>query len=135
MVQHFPSKKLNGESSFKKVPLYNEFGDCIDYRTSGETAYRDRLNSLITLYRSMEDDRVIGFQIKGVTALLRRLGCNVLKIVTAGTKADNSIPLIAVLFCAIQESKEKAPLKKLQELAPLAHKIPLNQKIPYKSAA
>ena len=49
---------------------YNEHGDCIMYLSVNEAVVADRIDEFLTLYRSAIDERAIGFQLKGIQALM-----------------------------------------------------------------
>lgn len=62
--------ELDGEPTFEARPWYNQSGDCVVFHTSEEEGYADRIDGILTLYRSLDDDEVIGFQIKGINAII-----------------------------------------------------------------
>jgi len=53
-------------------PWYNRFGDCIDYQTEQVAVVADRIDHHLTIYRSVETNAAIGFQLKDVTALMEK---------------------------------------------------------------
>jgi len=121
------------EPAFRAEPFYNPYGDCIDYQTVDEAYFGDRVNSFITLYRSMKDRRAIGFLIKGVEHVLRNLGC---QIVTIGTdqQPDGTISLVTIVFAAIQEAEEKASREQLDALGTLVPSM-VDKTFPIRRAA
>ena len=71
--EHFLAASMQGEPTFRAEPWYNPYGDCLVYKMANEAAIADRIDELLTVYRSAEDNRPIGFQIKGVLATIRKL--------------------------------------------------------------
>ena len=55
-------------------PWYNPDGDCIIYQIADEAIVADRIDEMLTIYRSAIDDRPVGYQIKGVAAVARKFG-------------------------------------------------------------
>lgn len=48
---------------------YNPEGDCIQFYNVDVPYRRDRVDELLTLYKALDDGRVIGFQLKGISQL------------------------------------------------------------------
>ena len=59
---------------FSPCARYDEDSDALTLYLSNEPDYRQRLNSRVTIYRSMETDELVGCRIKGVLAVLEDLG-------------------------------------------------------------
>ena len=75
MKEHFLKefiKELAESNTFVARPRYNRDGDCLVYQTVDEMIVADRIDALLTIYRSAIDDRAIGFQLKDVLALVRK---------------------------------------------------------------
>ena len=49
---------------------YSEAGDCIFYHLEDVGYYAERIDDIVTLYKSDDDKRIVGFQIKGIKALM-----------------------------------------------------------------
>jgi hypothetical protein len=71
-------------------PWYNEEGDCIEFQTRHESVVADRIDNYLTIYRSAIDNKPIGYKIKDVRALTKKLGVDGL---TCIAKLNNSIVL------------------------------------------
>jgi hypothetical protein len=54
----------------KPEPWYNPYGDCIQYQWTDEETVGDWVNEYLTLYRSPEDHRIIGFSISGISHII-----------------------------------------------------------------
>lgn len=55
-------------------PWYNSVGDCIEFQTVQEAYVADRVDEFLTIYRSADTEKPIGFQIKDVKVLLEKFG-------------------------------------------------------------
>lgn len=64
----------NGPATFKKEPWYNDLGDSIEYHVIDEGYYSQVVDDHLTVYKSAIDDRIIGFQITGASAFMKKLG-------------------------------------------------------------
>ena len=69
---------LNGLSvddyAFTPEPYYSRAGDCVIFHFEDEESYGDRVDGILTVYRSFEDNRVVGFQMKGILTLVDKFG-------------------------------------------------------------
>jgi len=55
-------------------PSYNPHGDCIHYHWRTDEFFADRIDDKLTVYRSNSSGEAVGCQIKGISALLKKLG-------------------------------------------------------------
>lgn len=102
--EHFLANLMEGDSTFQAEPWYNPYGDCLVYKMADEAAVADRIDELLTVYRSAEDNRPIGFQIKGVLATIRKLGLSGLAVTSeANAECVQSISIVALLLAAYEE--------------------------------
>lgn len=85
----------NASPTFSGKPWYNSLGDCIHFHWRDEEFYRDWLDDKLTVYRSIHDDQAVGCQIKGVHALLRKLGEFGIAV-----NQPNGVPLAIFLFAS-----------------------------------
>lgn len=76
MEEHFLKDFVSGRSGQEELPepWYNPDGDCIIYQTADEAIVADRIDESLTIYRSVETNKAIGYQIKGVAEIVRRFG-------------------------------------------------------------
>lgn len=84
MAKHFLDDCVEGEQAFRQEVWYNPHGDCFEFCASDEAVVADRIDEVITIYRSAEDNRPIGFQIKGVAALLGALDASYVRVEARG---------------------------------------------------
>ena len=104
METHFLAHMMEGEPTFRAEPWYNPDGDCIVYKMANEAAVADRIDELLTIYRSAVDNRPIGFHIKGVGAIIRKLRFAGLAVASqADTAHMTSISIAALLLAAYEE--------------------------------
>ncbi|MEE9269748.1 MAG: hypothetical protein V3V49_05745 [Candidatus Krumholzibacteria bacterium] len=74
------------------------------HKIANEAVVADRIDELLTLYRSANDRRVIGYQIKGVLALIRKFGFDGLTVeCTAEDDEVRRISIAALLLVAFRE--------------------------------
>ena len=103
MEKHFLDEFVDGPQEFRAEPWYNPHGDCIIYQTADEAVVADRVDEILTVYRSADDNRPIGFQIKGVRAITRKFGLDGLAF-KSETEGDQvrSISIFALLLAAYE---------------------------------
>jgi hypothetical protein len=93
-----------GQPEFHAEPWYNPVGDCIIYKKADEAVVADRIDNFLTIYRSAVDNRPIGFQIKGVAAIIREFG---LQGFLVSTEEDSHVlrrvSVAALLLAAYEE--------------------------------
>lgn len=67
------------EVTFRSRPHFNATGDSLTLYFSDLPAYSQRIDSILTVYRSMESNEITGFKIKGVSLLAENV-VNIFKI-------------------------------------------------------
>ncbi|HEV58000.1 MAG TPA: hypothetical protein ENN87_11000 [Phycisphaerales bacterium] len=104
MEKHFLNEYVTGEPEFRPEPWYNPHGDCIIYQTADEAVVRERVDEFLTVYHSALDNRVIGYQIKDVTAIIKKFGLVGLAVQSEqnGTRIT-SISASALLLAAYED--------------------------------
>jgi len=104
MEKHFLADMMDGTPEFRPEPWYNRDGDCIVYQMADEAVVADRVDELLTVYNSALDNRAIGFQIKGVAAIIRKFGLDGLAVKSeADAQGVKSISIMALLLAAYEE--------------------------------
>lgn len=58
---------------FTPRPLYSREGDTLTYFFRNDEAYSERVDDLLTIYKSIESQELVGCKIKGVRRLIKRL--------------------------------------------------------------
>ena len=74
--------------------FYCPEGDCVFFHAEGGEYDGVRVDGLLTVYQRASDHKVIGFQLKGVKALLG-------EVMRAVTSATNTVELTALLIAAL----------------------------------
>ena len=64
--------KSSPQKGFKSLPFYSKDGDFLTYYVDGSDHYEERIDNVLTVYRSFDSDELVGFKIKGVRILLRK---------------------------------------------------------------
>jgi hypothetical protein len=118
MEKHFLSDFFEGTPIFQPKPRYNADGDSIHYKVTDEAACAERIDSFLTLYRSADDNRVIGFQIKGISAILEKYGAKELAIASK-EHPDKSISVVAIFFKALKAGEREPTADQYEEIVPL----------------
>jgi hypothetical protein len=57
---------------FRPSATYDPDGDCVEFLVTPDSFYGERIDDVVTVYRSHDTDEVVGSLIKGVTRLLKR---------------------------------------------------------------
>ena len=92
-------------------PWYNAAGDCLNWYFCEDESYRCRIDDKLTIYKSLENDSLVGCQIKGVTALAAKFG-------SFGIEVHSKTVRLAVLFLVSQfdAMPEEGDLRRRQEI-------------------
>ena len=132
MEEHFLKKYVKGPQTFLSEPWYNPRGDCISYKTADEAVVANRIDEILTVYRSVVKDEPIGFKIKGVKAILDKFGYDGLTVSTEqnGTIVK-SISIAVLLLAAYEEGPRSIKRRLAYANALLPHEsrfnIPMDQ--------
>jgi hypothetical protein len=133
MEENFLKDFVEGEPKFKAEPWYNLDGDCIHYQAADEAVYAERIDSFLTLYRSAIDDRVIGFQVKGIRAILKMFEATEM-VIRAKKKADQPVSVIELVVYALKAGDGKPSEDQFLDLASLLPTLRDNR-VPIKTEA
>jgi hypothetical protein len=103
MEAHFLEGILGNRPSFSPEPWYNPYGDCLVCQTANEAVVADRVDEVLTIYRSGIDNRPIGFQVKGISALIRTFGLDGLSVQSESEAGEiTSVSVYALLLAAYE---------------------------------
>lgn len=72
-LSQFLTENATEMNPFEPMPLYTPEGDSLMFYMKDEESYRERIDELLTVYRSIETNEIIGCQIKGVRHKLDEL--------------------------------------------------------------
>ena len=108
---------------------YNEQGDCIQFIADQVAEIADRIDDYLTIYRSAEDDKPIGFQLKDVKALIRKFGYKGIQV-EALVSQKNLVSVTALLLSAFCDmgpsiSRREGYARAIQTLPREADRIPI----------
>jgi len=104
MEEHFLADRMEGTPEFRAEPWYNPHGDCVVFQMADEAFVAERVDEVLTVYNSAIDNRPIGFQIKGVRAIITRFGLDGLVVSSeANARGVRSISITALLLAAYDE--------------------------------
>jgi hypothetical protein len=69
------SQERSSTHAFSPSPWYNRTGDCVQFYFSQDESYAQRVDGILTVYRSLRDENeIVGCKIKGVLSLIKRFG-------------------------------------------------------------
>ncbi len=63
--------QVPADQRFLPTAVYDADGDCIEFIAAPHSFYAERVDTLVTVYRSQETDEIVGSLIKGVSKFLR----------------------------------------------------------------
>jgi hypothetical protein len=107
MEKHFLADVMEGPPRFEPRPWYNPEGDCLVYHAANEAVVADRIDEMLTIYRSAVDERPIGYQIKGVAALISKFGWDGLAVRSQTFGQELQKVSVAALLLAAYEDGPK----------------------------
>jgi len=115
MEKHFLADLVRdeGEAEFRPEPWYNPYGDCVVFLAANEATYADRVDEVLTLYRAQNDDRAVGFQIKGVQAIIDQFGLRGVQIGAEG-EGREVVSVRMLLLVALRQAREPLTHHRLQ---------------------
>lgn len=65
--------KVPPGQAFKPTAYYDADGDCIEFISAPDSYYAERIDSLLTVYRSQETNEIVGSLIKGVRQFIQQV--------------------------------------------------------------
>lgn len=107
MEKHFLSELVESEERLKPQPWYNPDGDCIIYQIVDEAIVADRVDEVLTIYRSALTRKAIGYQIKGVVALAKMFGWDGVLVESAHDEQEIKVVSLSALLLAAYERGPK----------------------------
>ncbi len=103
MEKHFLAPAAGQKPSFSPEPWYNADGDCLVCQTANEAVVGDRVDGVLTIYRSAIDNRPIGFQVKGIAALIGAFGLDGLSVESCAEHGEiTEVSVYALLLAAYE---------------------------------
>ena len=95
---------LGSHQDIKNI-WYNETGDCIQFQSEQVAIVAERIDDYLTIYRSAEDEKPIGFQLKDVRALIDKYKYSQIFVKTTVSSDNNElISVTALLIHTLTES-------------------------------
>ncbi len=84
--------------------FYNKHGDCLEFHIKDEAIVAERIDEYLTIYHSENNNKVIGFQIKDVKALINKYRFDGL-VVKANVQEEKIVSITALLVSMLSESQ------------------------------
>lgn len=112
-IDEFQENLDDEVEEFEKNCFYNETGDCIECYLADVAIVEDRIDEVLTLFRSYEDGRPIGFQIKGVKELVELLEADGMGVqFKTENRGEKGIKLRDIAIAALEISNDGEELDK-----------------------
>ena len=134
METHFLNDivRSEGPATFRAEPWYNAEGGGIVFQVADEAVVADRVDESLTIYNSALDARPIGFQIKGVRAIIRKFGLDGLVVTSTGDEEGvKNISIIALLLAVYEQGphtlKRRKAYAQVMEWCSMGSGIPADQ--------
>lgn len=103
MEEHFLKHQVEGSPEFRAEPWYNRHGDCVVFQMADEAVIGERIDEVLTIYLSAIDRRPIGFQVKGVSALILKFGVDGLQLDSVTSNREVQSVSVSMLLLAAYE--------------------------------
>ena len=101
-LSQFLKESETETKAFAPSPLYTPEGDSLMFYMKDEESYRERIDELLTVYRSIETNEIIGCQIKGVRHKLDELS----KFFVTVTSTELELGLLFLTYMAMASHDE-----------------------------
>ncbi len=95
-LSQFLKENVRETNAFTPSPLYTPEGDSLMFFMKDEESYRERIDELLTVYRSMQTNGIVGCQIKGVRHKLDELS----KYIVTVTSEEFELGLLFLAYAA-----------------------------------
>ena len=95
-LNEFLNENKMETKAFVPSPLYTPEGDSLTFYIKDEESYRERIDELLTVYRSITTNLIIGCQIKGVRHKLDQLS----KFLVTVTTQELELGLLFLAYMA-----------------------------------
>ena len=110
-------------------PWYNRYGDCIEYQTEHVAIVADRIDNYLTIYRSAETNTPIGFQLKDVSALMKKHEADLYGV--AWTRQETNLVSVSyLLMAALGAGTEPLSIRKRLGYSEAVRRLSKNDEIP-----
>src|SRR5689334_19085297 len=108
-------KQSTPRKTFEPVAQYIPDGDCLTFYFKPDPYYAERVDNLLTVYRSETSGEMTGCQVKGITCILKRLGDFGVQIQSESPTVD--IRLIFMGYNLSTNDPKHETIEKLREEA------------------
>src|SRR6266481_2965245 len=101
-LDQFLKENETERKTFEPSPLYTPEGDSLMFYIKDEDSYHERIDDLLTVYRSITTNQTIGCQIKGVRHKLDELS----KFLVTVTSQEFELGLLFLAYMAMASHDE-----------------------------
>jgi hypothetical protein len=99
-LSEFLRETRPAKAGFHPWPLYTAEGDSLTFYVKDEESYGERIDDLLTIYKSIQTDEIVGCQIKGVRRKLDELN----KFIVTVKSPKLELGLLFLTYMATTES-------------------------------
>src|SRR5438270_23949 len=121
LIEYLRGRKPKG---FRSCPYYSKEGDFLTFFFEDEDHYAERMDEILTVYRSMKTEEFVGFKLKGVLHLLKTLG----DLSVTVFDRDGVLMLSMLLIAGSMKTKEHSALPVYQKFAQQTARVPIREK-------
>jgi hypothetical protein len=113
MEEHFLRDFVSGPKGIEPEPWYNSAGDCIICQTTDEPMVAKRVDNVLTVYHSLSTGKTIGYEIKGVKAIINKFGLEGISVECKQREREViEISLTALLLAAYEQGPQTISRRK-----------------------
>jgi hypothetical protein len=112
-------KQNSPRETFQPIAQYIPEGDCLIFHFKPDDCYAERVDSLLTVYRSEVSGDITGCQVKGVTCILKRLGDFGVQIQSQSPTVD--VRLIFMGYNVFASDPNQDTIEELRQAAARLH--------------
>ena len=109
---------------FRSRPFYSPEGDCLTFYFADEDHHAERMDEFLTVYRSMDRDKFVGFKLKGVAHLLELVGNFCFQVFDG----NGDLKLSMLLAAGTMNTKEPCAVPAYQEFATKTSQVRVNKR-------
>jgi hypothetical protein len=111
LEQNRPAKE------FRPVLQYIPDGDCLIFYFKPDAAYAERVDDLLTVYRSEETEELTGCEIKGVQCILKRLEKFGVRMMEKSVVKSVDLRIFFAGYSLSVTEPKRGPLEELRQAA------------------
>jgi hypothetical protein len=120
LIEYLKSRKPKG---FKSCPFYSREGDFLTFFFQDDDYYAERIDEILTVFRSHKTKKFVGFKLKGVAHLLTMLGTVRVRVVDD----EGNLRLFMLLLAGSMRTREPYALPYYQRFVKRTIDVPIRR--------